>query len=75
MPESYLDVPHATSDGAVVYDIVVGSRGAESAVTSYPESAKTDLAGLLKIRFDSADAWFEEDEQIFVHPKDPYKVQ
>lgn len=34
-----------------------------------------ELTGLLSIEFGSMDAWFEEDEQIFVHPKDPYKVR
>ena len=34
-----------------------------------------DLKGWLKIAFDKVDAWFEEDEEIFVHPKDPYKVR
>lgn len=33
-----------------------------------------ELAGLVSIDFGAMDAWFEEDEQIFVHPKDPYKV-
>ena len=28
----------------------------------------------MKIGFDKVDSWFEEDEEIFVHPKDPYKV-
>jgi uncharacterized protein (DUF427 family) len=32
-----------------------------------------DLAGLVKVNFDSADQWFEEDTPIFVHPKDPFK--
>ncbi|KAG1872273.1 hypothetical protein F4604DRAFT_1925896 [Suillus subluteus] len=30
-----------------------------------------DLAGFLKIEVSAADAWFEEDEPIYVHPKDP----
>lgn len=30
--------------------------------------------GLVKVIFGKADAWFEEDEEIFVHAKDPYKV-
>ncbi|OBZ72580.1 hypothetical protein A0H81_07780 [Grifola frondosa] len=32
-----------------------------------------DLEGLVQLDFGSMDAWFEEDEEIFVHPKDPYK--
>jgi len=31
------------------------------------------LAGLATVDFSTMDAWFEEEEQIFVHPKDPYK--
>ena len=31
------------------------------------------LEGLVRFDFKSMDAWFEEDEQIYVHPKDPYK--
>ena len=27
----------------------------------------------LRFPFNAVDAWFEEDEQIYVHPKDPYK--
>jgi hypothetical protein len=32
------------------------------------------LAGLATVKFSEMDAWFEEDEEIFIHPKDPYKV-
>ena len=31
------------------------------------------LRDLVRFDFKAMDAWFEEDEQIFVHPKDPYK--
>jgi len=32
------------------------------------------LKGLASVKFDAMEAWFEEDEQIFIHPRDPYKV-
>jgi hypothetical protein len=54
-----------------IYDVVVGSRRAMTALTSYFDG---QLAGLFKITFGTMDAWFEEEEQIFVHAKDPYKV-
>ncbi|KAJ6507985.1 hypothetical protein C8R47DRAFT_1315412 [Mycena vitilis] len=54
------------------YDLVVGAKKAAGAVTVY-SSPNHQLNGLLKINFSDADAWFEEDEQVFVHPKDPYK--
>lgn len=31
-----------------------------------------ELAGLAVIEWDALDAWFEEDEQVFVHPRNPY---
>ena len=30
------------------------------------------LAGLVRFEWDALDAWFEEDEQVFVHPRNPY---
>ena len=50
----------------------MGNRRAEAAATIYHED---ELDGLIQLEFSEMDAWFEEDEQIFVHPKDPYKVR
>lgn len=62
-------------EGTRVYDLVVGDRVAKEAVTEFTGEGKyKELAGLLKLKFPSADAWFEEDERIYGHPKDPYKV-
>ncbi|KAI0260748.1 DUF427-domain-containing protein [Gloeopeniophorella convolvens] len=52
------------------YDIVLGQHHARAAATVHHSGP---LEGLVKIEFDSVDAWFEEEEQIWVHPKDPYK--
>ena len=62
--------------GVKTYDLVVGDRKAPAAVSEFTGQASDtkDLAGLLKIEFSAADAWLEEDERIYVHPKDPYKV-
>lgn len=30
------------------------------------------LEGLVRVAWDAPDAWFEEDEEIFVHPRSPY---
>ncbi|KZT02590.1 DUF427-domain-containing protein [Laetiporus sulphureus 93-53] len=59
-----------TSSDAKVYDVVVGSSRAKGAAKKHLAGA---LADLVEIIFGTMDAWFEEDEQIFVHPKDPYK--
>ncbi|KAL8821068.1 MAG: hypothetical protein Q9223_000830 [Gallowayella weberi] len=34
---------------------------------------KGQLAGLTRLDFGAMDAWFEEDQPIYQHPKDPYK--
>ncbi|KAI1469332.1 DUF427-domain-containing protein [Daldinia caldariorum] len=31
------------------------------------------LAGMVRVEFGAADAWFEEDVRIYVHPKDPFR--
>jgi uncharacterized protein (DUF427 family) len=38
----------------------------------YDDDAQDGLAGMVRFEWDALDAWFEEDEQIFVHPRDPY---
>ncbi|EIW83997.1 DUF427-domain-containing protein [Coniophora puteana RWD-64-598 SS2] len=67
------DLLHRSADaehGGVEYDLVVGRHIIPRAVVVYNEG---ELKGLLKILFGAADAWLEEDERIYVHPKDPYK--
>jgi Domain of unknown function (DUF427) len=34
--------------------------------------ADPDLDGYITIPWDSLDHWFEEDEEVFVHPRDPF---
>lgn len=36
------------------------------------EHADPPLAGHVAFAWDSMDAWLEEDEEVFVHPRDPY---
>jgi uncharacterized protein (DUF427 family) len=31
-----------------------------------------DLAGLVGLRWEAMDEWFEEDDEVFVHPRDPF---
>jgi len=31
-----------------------------------------ELAGTVRLDWEALDAWFEEDEQVFVHPRNPY---
>ena len=36
------------------------------------ESSVAGLADTVRFEWDALDAWFEEDEQVFVHPRSPY---
>jgi len=52
------------------YDMVIGDHVAKDAVAKFSTG---NVAGLVKVEWKAMDGWFEEDEQIFMHPKDPYK--
>ncbi len=55
---------------------VIGLRAGEverpRGARLYPGGSGHELAGTVRFRWDALDAWFEEDEQIFVHPRNPY---
>src|SRR5258708_33302070 len=53
---------------------VVKDRIAHNAARAYikPTGYRAALEGHLTFYWDEMDAWFEEDEQVFVHPRDPY---
>ena len=73
LPKEYLQPVGAASEvKPQLYDLVVGTSRVDAAVSHYLTG---ELAGLVNIEFSAASAWFEEDEQIYQHPKDPYKVR
>ncbi len=45
---------------------------AVDAARVYPDSPVEALRGLVRLEWDAMDAWFEEDEQVHGHPKNPY---
>jgi uncharacterized protein (DUF427 family) len=60
---------------ATYHDIQVGERRVEEAAWSYPAAlsvAPAALAGLVAFYWSKMDAWFEEDDEVFVHARDPY---
>jgi uncharacterized protein (DUF427 family) len=55
------------------YSLQVGDVTRPAALRVYGDDAVVEgLAGRARFEWDSLDAWFEEDEQVFVHPRDPY---
>jgi uncharacterized protein (DUF427 family) len=51
-----------------------GDRVAENAAWGYPEPIEScpPISGHVAFYWNKMDAWYEEEEQVFVHPKDPY---
>ena len=60
---------------ASYWTIKAGDRVAENAVWGYPEPYEEVAAikDYVAFYWDRVDHWYEEDEEIFVHPRDPYK--
>jgi uncharacterized protein (DUF427 family) len=50
----------------------VGDVSRAGAAHVYGEDALEGLQGMVRFEWDAMDAWFEEDEQVFVHPRNPY---
>ena len=50
----------------------VGALSRPAALRVYTDDALAGLAGTARIEWDALDAWFEEDEEVFVHPRNPY---
>jgi uncharacterized protein (DUF427 family) len=59
---------------AAYWSVRVGDKLAENAVWGYPDplDSAPHISGLVAFYFDAMDAWYEEDEEISIHPKDPY---
>jgi uncharacterized protein (DUF427 family) len=60
---------------ASYWTVAVGDKVAENAVWGYPEPFEevTAIKDFVAFYWNRVDAWYEEDEEIFVHPRDPYK--
>lgn len=50
----------------------VGDATRPHAAHVYGEDAVPGVAGMVKFEWAALDSWFEEDEEVFVHPRDPY---
>jgi uncharacterized protein (DUF427 family) len=59
---------------ASYWSVRVGESVVENAVWGYPEpiDSAPPLADYLAFYWRMMDHWYEEDEEIFVHPRDPY---
>jgi uncharacterized protein (DUF427 family) len=60
---------------ASYWTIRVGDKVSENAAWGYPDpyDEVPALKDFVAFYWDRVDGWYEEDEEIFVHPRDPYK--
>lgn len=61
-----------SADTPTFYDLVVRDGVIERAARGYPESPNEALSALISIDFGALDRWFEEDIEVFVHPRSPF---
>ncbi|MFF5264497.1 DUF427 domain-containing protein [Actinomadura viridis] len=57
---------------ATAYTVKVDGAQAEGGASRYLESPEEALRDLVRLDWNAMDAWFEEDEEVFVHPRDPH---
>lgn len=67
---------HSPLKGEASYwTLRVGDRKAEHAAWSYPHplAEGPQLQGYLAFYWDQMDAWYEEEQRVYAHARDPYK--
>jgi uncharacterized protein (DUF427 family) len=57
------------------WTVKVGDRAAENAVWAYPDpfDEVAAIKDFVAFYWNKMDHWYEEDDEVFVHPRDPYK--
>jgi uncharacterized protein (DUF427 family) len=66
-------VAHSPSRGdGRTFTVRAGGKQADGAALRYEDSPIEELRGLIRLEWAAMDAWFEEDEEVFTHPRDPY---
>lgn len=63
------DTPRGPVD---LHTLTVGVSRQENAAKVLTDSTVPDLAGTVRFEWEALERWFEEDEEIFVHPRSPY---
>lgn len=67
------EVQHSPSRGdGLTHDTTIGDATAKGAALRFPDSPIEELRTAVRLDFPAMDEWFEEDEPIYVHPRDPY---
>ncbi len=62
---------HEQLGNATHFDLVVGDRTVENAAWRHLDSPIEGVRNLVRVDFAKLDGWFEEDVEVFVHPRSP----
>jgi uncharacterized protein (DUF427 family) len=66
-------VAHSPSRGdAKLLTVRAGKQERVGAALRYEDSRFEELNATIRLEWAAMDAWFEEDEEVFTHPRDPY---
>ena len=57
---------------ATVYGLNAGDQQRACCARAYGNDALEGIRGHVRFDWDALDAWYEEDEEVFVHPRNPY---
>ena len=63
---------HPGKGEATFYSVKVGDRITQKAAWRYLQPERPDFQDYVAFYWEKMDAWFEEDDEVFVHPRDPY---
>jgi uncharacterized protein (DUF427 family) len=64
---------HSPSRGdATVLTVAAGASRAPAGALRYQDSPIEELRGTVRLQWDAMEAWFEEDEEVYTHARDPY---
>jgi uncharacterized protein (DUF427 family) len=68
------DKEHVEGSGIMRWRLVVDDCVADNAARAYdhPTGDLAPLADHVNFTWEAMDAWYEEDQEVFVHPRDPY---
>jgi uncharacterized protein (DUF427 family) len=66
-------IAHSPSRGdARTFTLNAGGKRAAAAALRYVDSPIEELRDLIRFDWDAIDAWFEEDEEVFTHARNPH---
>ena len=64
---------HAGLGAADLFDVKTARSVARGAARRYPRSPDPAVADAVRLDWSAMSEWFEEDEPVYTHPRDPYK--